>query len=314
MNERLLCVTSPASHICPAVGSSSQPVAALASARARHIAQRPAHRKPDASVRAFAAAALLCLTASTLVAHDTWLLPSKFRSGTGTTVKLDLTSGMVFPKLEYAIKPERVERATVDCANGRQPLPKPRTGTQSLRFAARCNAPGVAQIVVELAPKDLELTPDKVTEYLREIGAENTIGREWAALPEPKRWRERYTKHAKTFVRFGSGTASETPSAAGMSLELVPQTDPTRLTTGYTLPILLLDRGKPLANASIGVATPGKSDSFVVTDASGRASVNLDRSGRWLLRFTQIRRSSIEKIDWESDFTTLVIDVLSREK
>jgi uncharacterized GH25 family protein len=44
-------------------------------------------------------------------AHDTWLLPATRLVSLGATVDLDLTSGMAFPQLETAIKPERVEKA-----------------------------------------------------------------------------------------------------------------------------------------------------------------------------------------------------------
>ena len=174
---------------------------------------------------------------------------------------------------------------------------------------ARCTEPGVAQVVVELAPKELELSPEKVVEYMHEIGGEETIGRVWSSMPEPKRWRERYTKHAKTFVHFGSDAGGKA-AAAGMSLEIVPEADPTSLRAGSTLPIVLLDHGKPLPAAKVGLVAAGAADAFVTTDESGRAQVYLGRSGNWLLRFTQLRRSSIKDLEWESDFTTLTLEVL----
>jgi hypothetical protein len=35
----------------------------------------------------------------------------------------------------------------------------------------------------------------------------------------------------------------------------------------------------------------------------------LDKAGRWLLRGTDLRESTKKDIDWESDFTTLTIEV-----
>ena len=254
--------------------------------------------------------AALALVASTVLAHDTWLLPSRFSSASGRTVTVDLTSGMAFPQLEYAIKPERVKRAVILCPSGEQALPDPKRKEKALRFAARCSDRGAAQIIVELAPKDLELTPDKVAEYLHEIGAEETAGRIWSAMPEPRRWRERYVKHAKTFVRFGSGSSASVPPAAGMSLEIVPEGDPTLLSVGGTLSLMLMNGGTPLADAKVGIVSPGAPDSFATTDATGRAKISLTRSGKWLLRFTHLRRCSIRDLEWESDFTTMSFEVL----
>ena len=36
--------------------------------------------------------------------HDTWLIPDRFGVAPKTTVKLDLTSGMAFPKLEVTLE------------------------------------------------------------------------------------------------------------------------------------------------------------------------------------------------------------------
>jgi hypothetical protein len=34
----------------------------------------------------------------------------------------------------------------------------------------------------------------------------------------------------------------------------------------------------------------------------------LDKSGRWLLRGTDLRKSTKPNLDWESDFTTLTVE------
>jgi hypothetical protein len=113
------------------------------------------------------------LLASSLLAHDTFLLPLRFSAAPDHGVGLDLTSGMAFPQLEYPIKAPRVARAIVRC--GREA--------------------GVAAVVVELKPKSLELNAKQIAEYVEEIGAQ------WALKNGKKRWREEYVKHTKTYIR-----------------------------------------------------------------------------------------------------------------
>lgn len=45
------------------------------------------------------------------------------------------------------------------------------------------------------------------------------------------------------------------------------------------------------------------------TDSAGRVAFRLNKPGRWLLRGTDLRKSTKSDVDWESDFTTLTLEV-----
>jgi uncharacterized GH25 family protein len=256
--------------------------------------------------------ALLCATLSTAAfAHDTWLLPQRSTAAPGSSMTLDLTSGMAFPALDYAIKPDRVARASVRLAGKTSPVKNRKSAAHSLRFNALLPEPGVATIWVELAPKSLDLTPPKVKEYLDEIGASPEIRRAYEAAPEPRRWREVYVKHAKTFVRVGQPQEDRSWSEpAGMALEIVPEMDPSALHAGDELSVRVIRQGKPAASFPLGIVREGDAHGTLKsTDAEGRVTFRLDRAGRWMLRGTDLRRSAQPGMDWESDFTTLTLAV-----
>ena len=248
------------------------------------------------------------LVATPLLAHDTWIAPDRFTAHRGETIVLHLTSGMEFPKLDTAIKPDRVARAVIRV--GRQSsVMKPRPGEHSLDFLTRIRSSGVATIGVELQPKSIELTPPQVTEYLDEIGADADLRRAWNDRPEPKRWREIYTKHAKSFVRVDNPDDSW-KEPLGLGLEFLPLVDPTSLHAGDTLPVRLIESGKPLADFSVGVV--GEADShgtILKTDSNGRVNVPLPRAGRYMLRATHLRPAQGADADWISEFTTLTVNV-----
>ena len=48
---------------------------------------------------------------------------------------------------------------------------------------------------------------------------------------------------------------------------------------------------------------------FQTTDAEGRATFRLTKAGKYMLRATDLRPSTQTDLEWESDFTTLTIEV-----
>ena len=226
-----------------------------------------------------------------------------------TTVTLDLTSGMAFPLLETAIKPERIAHAKCRLSTHAFDLGDFSPGPKSLRIKARLDEPGIATIWVDLKPRTLELTPEKVREYLDEIDAPKSIRRQWANSPRPRRWREVYTKHTKTFVRIGDSRSDRSwTEPVGMALEIVPDQDPTSLRAGDKFSMRVLKAGAPLPDFSLDLLREGASRGTASkTDGEGRAQFVMGKAGRWLLRGTELRKSTQPGVEWESDFTTLTL-------
>jgi uncharacterized GH25 family protein len=256
-------------------------------------------------------ATILLLNAFVISAHDTWLLPRRTAVMPGTVVWMDLTSGMAFPKLETSIKPDRIDTARCRL-NGKtleidQRTPKP----HSLALGLMLPESGIATFSVDLKPRRLELTPKQVDEYFAEIDAPQWVRNTWMEMKSPKRWREVYVKHSKSFVRVGNAENNQSWSIpVGMSLELVPEKDPTSLRVGDSFPVQVLRDGAPLSDFNVGIVRAGNVDiGFRTTGADGRVSFPLLRAGKWLLRGTQLRKSSKPDTDWESDFTTLTVEV-----
>ena len=268
---------------------------------------------PTSGRRTLALAAVLLLSsAAALLAHDTWLLPAALRVPAGRPVRLSLTSGVAFPADDFAILPSRIVRADVRLAGGRSALSAPRSSARATLYEWTPATEGVATIAVALAPKVLTLAPDKIEEYLTEIDAGPAVRAAWAAIPAPKRWRESYSKHAKTFVRVGNPPSRDSSWARPMDLglEFVPQRDPTTLQVGDTLPLLVLRHGVPATQFSVGALRAGEQQAkFYQTDGNGVARVVVPREGLWLLNGTDLRRSQKPGLEWESDFATLTIAV-----
>jgi len=256
---------------------------------------------------------LIALIAFTLAAsaHDTWLIPRSFSIRTGTKVLLDLTSGMSFPTLDTSIKRDRIDVARVRI-NGRvTDITNLASKRNSLSLLAQVNDAGTAVCWIDLKPRQLELTPDLVEEYFAEIDASREIREAWQNMKAPKRWREVYVKHAKTYVKVGENSADNSWSEpVGMSLEMLPLSDPTSLKEGDAFAVRVLKNGVPYPNFPVGLVLQGTSKgSFRTTDNEGRAVFVMFRTGKYLLRGTDLRRSDKPDLEWESDFTTLTVEV-----
>lgn len=278
-----------------------------ASAHPRHV--------PKAKGALAVVLALVC--AATLAgAHETWILPSTMRVATGHPVTLSLTSGMAFPADDFAIDPKRIARAEIRLNGKIEQLRGARTRATALRYSWTPRAPGVATIAVELAPKTLALPSKLIEEYFQEIHAGPSIRAQWDSIPRPKQWRESYIKHATSFVRVGAPRGrgdSSWASPVGLGLEIVPERDPTALVEGDALAVRVLRGGAPLSGFAVGARREGQSsESFVTTDATGRASVPLPRAGRWLLFGTDLRRAKEPGLEWRSDFVTATIGVRAK--
>jgi uncharacterized GH25 family protein len=254
--------------------------------------------------------ALVLAAAAAAFAHDTWLLPGAFHVPPGATVTLGLTSGMDFPRPETAIQPARVSRSGLRLRGRTVPL-RAAAGKQTLALSAVAGAAGVATLFVELKPRTLDLTPGQVEHYLEEIGATQTAGPKWRARKD-RRWRESYVKLAKSFVAVGDG--SEPPDASwaepvGLSLELVPESDPTGLRAGQALALRVLLEGAPLAGLPVGAVGPGGAVAARPTDEAGRVRFDLDAAGPWLIRATRLSEADGGALDWRSQFATLTLAV-----
>jgi uncharacterized GH25 family protein len=250
--------------------------------------------------------ALVCLAAVS-AAHETWILPTSMRVRVGQPVVLGVTSGLKFPNEETVVAPARIDRSEVRLGNEIDPLPRPQITTRALHYLWTPKVQGIATITVEVAPRSLELKQSEIKEYFAEIHASPAIIAQWDSVPKPRRWRESYTKHAVSYVRVGPASPdSSWKTPMGLTLEIVPESNPAAITAGGRLPVRVLFNGAPLAGFSLGARLEGRARSaFVTTDGSGRASVPLLVKGRWLLFGTHLRRTNEPNLEWRSDFVTM---------
>jgi hypothetical protein len=155
--------------------------------------------------------------------------------------------------------------------------------------------------------------------YLEERGLQHVIAarRETGATDAPGR--ELYSRCAKALFRVGPGASNGEAESdvrfdrrAGFPLELVPASDPTRARPGDRLSFVLLHRGDPLAGALLRAVSKGKPGEVqeVRTDEEGRARIEIDAPGTWLISAVHMVGAPPETgADWESFWASLVFEI-----
>jgi uncharacterized GH25 family protein len=261
---------------------------------------------------------LLCFiavfTAAETIAHDTWLIANQMRVAPKTTVRLDLTSGVEFPKLDVAPKRESIPNASCRLAGRTFEVSDISAEPNSLQFKTELAESGVAAFWIKLPSRTLELKPEQVKMFNEEVNAPEALQKEYADMPEPKRWRGTSTKHPKTFVRVGEAKADTSwKEPIGLFLEIVPEKDPTGLRAGDDFAVRVLRDGAPFAEFQLNAVSAGdKKGETRKTDAAGRAAFKLTKAGRWLLRGVEARKSTQPDMNFDAKSTTLTFEVSER--
>lgn len=245
-------------------------------------------------------------------AHESWLLAKSPVSADGRLV-LGLTSGMAFPKDDHAIKPDRVVNARWRQGEASGALKIGERGEHSLALSAQLPAAVSTSVSLQLPANALELDAANVAEYLEDLGEPAGVRERWQKRGQ---WRERYRKSIKAFVGANGGVAATTKVTGddprrpiGLPLELVPINDARTLNAGDKLDLRLLLDGNALPGVRVGLEAGGVAPRFAITDAAGVVSFRLLHAGPTLLHAIQLRAVEAVDLDWESDFTTLTLDV-----
>lgn len=263
--------------------------------------------------RALIAFFLPLVVVATAVAHETWMMPSQFAAKVGDNVRIDVSSGMTFPHLESPIQADRIQHASLRLGGEVMVIDRREVAANSLVLQAKLPKAGLATLWLELKPRELDLSDDKVAEYLDEIDATSDIRALWATQRGKIPWKETYTKHAKTFVAVGDAGADRSWSrSVGSALEILPTVSPVAITAGTDVTVELRFNSRPYPGLPVGCLVEGTSEHvFRKTNAAGKAKFPMTRAGRAKFFTVRLQFDKVKKA-WASDFSTMTVEVRPR--
>ena len=246
---------------------------------------------------AFALTFLACRAA----AHDFWIEPSSFRPAVGDRVTAALRVGQKLSGDPVPRIPSLIERFVLNDT----PMIG-RTGSEPAGIALVAKD-GLQWIGYQSTATEVTQNAQKFVQYLREEGLDRIVAR--------GENRERFYRCAKALVAAGGRTSGTFDAPLGFTLELVPRRNPYAMQAGDELPVVLLFRGKPIANALVVAINRDDPETPVRarTDAKGRTKLRLARGGFWLIKAVHMETAPPGAgVEWESWWASVTFDLQSR--
>ena len=274
---------------------------------------------PRTTLPAAALAAAL-LAAPPAAAHHVWIEVADFTPAAGSTLPVDLRVGDHLPGDRLPRNASRIVRFAVVGGGDERPI----AGVDGVHPSgvARLGAETGERVIVYRGNEARNvLPPERFARYLDEEGLAAITARR-AELGESDRpGRERYSRSLKALIAVGGAAPAGDPGrsphleAAGLDLELVPETRPAALAAGDRLALRLLWHGEPLAGARVAAVAAAAPDAplAAVSDAGGRVRFRLGAAGLWRLTAVHMERAEgAAGTEWASVWTALTFVVPER--
>lgn len=275
----------------------------------------------------FLAVGIFLLAATSLEAHDFWLVPDAFRLRSGDVVTVRGQTSSLFPTSLSAVAVDRVAEARIIGKASDEPVRGLSQSGNSLLLRQRVRGNGQKVVAIRIHPRSVRESAESFRRYLVLEGAPEALTKyeREGILPVDSITR-RYTKYAKTIVEVGSRGPRAFARTVGHALEFVPVNDPADLRVGKRLRVRLLANGLPVAGAHFHAGsspddvghrsdtararTAAQHDLKLVTDSAGEAEIIISHAGLWNVRTLQIVPSKPGSgADWDVHWATLVFRV-----
>ena len=266
---------------------------------------------------AILAGLLIVATATLAVAHDLFLKPDVFFVAPNGTVPVTVLNG-TFSTSENSITRDRLSDIAIAGPAGRSkadPATWSETGKAS-HWTVKVGAAGTYTLGASLKPRIIALNAKDFNSYLADDGLPDILAARKANGELAKPSKERYSKHVKALVQVGDAHTPSYGTVLGYPAEIVPLNNPYETGKG-TLRVKALVDGAPMANQVViaGGRTPKGArltEQTVRTDAQGIASIPINASGTWYVKFirmVKIPASAKDSVDYESKWATITFAI-----
>ncbi len=253
----------------------------------------------------------LLFATSHAMAHDFWVEPSDFRPAAGDKVSVWLRVGEDFTGTSQPLIPNWFTDYSVTGPAGQQPVQGMIGDDPAGHFIA--TGKGSELIGYRSTRSFVQIDPPTFNNYL------NKEGLDWVQTVREERGegeqdaREYYSRCAKALVRDRAAANGEGfDTELGYTLELIPLRDPYALAPGAALPVELRYLGRPIGDLLVVAFTAEnpQAKQKIRTDGNGRAVLQLDTPGTWLIKSVHIIEVENDPdAEWESFWASLTFQL-----
>jgi len=266
--------------------------------------------------RTLIAFSLAGLLSATVAAHDLFFRASNYRVAPKSEIVVDVLNG-TFSRSDNAVTRDRLAGFSLVSPTGRAELDHARwsEGEPKSQATVAFTAPGTHVLGAAIKPRLLSLPGAEFNAYLKEEGLDDVLARRASQkrLNEPSK--ERYSKYVKAIFQVGVTPTDTYAVALGHAAEILLEDNPDRLKPGTRVRVRCLVDGKPWAvKAAFAGGRRGSTDrrlpqQRLVTDADGRAVLDITAAGVWYVKFVAMVEVNEAEANYESKWATLSFGV-----
>lgn len=246
-------------------------------------------------------------------AHDMWLESERFILGKpGQEILIRNGNGTIYQKSENAVTPDRIAKLTVLDPSGETLGIETKTVAEPwLEMPFTPQAEGNYWIGLATKPRNLRMSGEDFTEYLKHDGIPKILKEREAKGISNREEVEQYSKYVKAYFQVGDVQSGNHAKPLGLEIEIIPLKNPYEVAAGNKLPIQVLFRGKPLSGLTLhaGSSTAPGSSVSTDTDQDGKAEIELTVAGKWYVRGIHLSQVDLEDHSYESYWATLTFEV-----
>jgi uncharacterized GH25 family protein len=256
---------------------------------------------------------LMMLLTMPIFAHDLWLVPDKFTANPGESITVYANTGMDFPNSLNAIVQKRIDRSILKGNTKEKKIPRFKVQGKSSTTTFKLKKPGTYVAVISLKPKEIKLKAKEFNEYLLHDGLSMIYELRKKKGILDKDAVEHYSKYAKTIIQVGNQLDDTPTEPMIIPIEIVPRVNPYSLKQGDSLEVTVFFKGQQLSNAELAWSFPGQGEKFAgvtKTDANGKATIPLVKTGPYVIRLTHMEWVKKKTHEWESYWASLTFEVL----
>lgn len=245
-------------------------------------------------------------------AHEFWIMPTSFSPAPLSQVGFELRVGTGWPGESVPRNDDHIVRFTLIDPRGEHPIDGDPVSEPAGYAAATALGPAIA--IYRSNTAAITMPAEKFESYLKLEGLERVSRLRADRGQSAADGKEIYSRCAKALLQVGGQKAPPGgfDRITGLTLELVPQTDPATLTIDGKFSVTLRYKGEPLAGALVRAQAQDRPNDKIElrTDAQGRVTFPLHYSGVWLVSAVHMVEAPKDSgADWESLWASLTFSL-----
>lgn len=250
-------------------------------------------------------------------AHDFWLAPESYQAQEGQALDISIMIGHPADRMLWPVDPHRVISFRSFGPDGlRDQQAAISNYNLDKELLVTFESSGIHMLTIETTQAFSKLESEKFNAYLEEEGLTPIIIDRVRKGATENAGTEVYSRRGKSIIQVGSLNEDDSEfltRPVGMTLEVVPLTNPARLVSGEAMKSQIFYRGKPQAGVTIGLIDLSGDLGLTqkqISDENGYVSFLKPSSGAWMQHAVwSDPMENTERADYDTIFSSLSFSI-----